>query len=91
MFPPGYLTTNVKTDAVTRAGGAALLDVVAALRWVQTNIAAFGGDPSRVTLAGHAAGAALANALLMLPDTKGKLLHSCKLVVNYKQGPCYVQ
>ncbi|KAI8427298.1 hypothetical protein MSG28_001885 [Choristoneura fumiferana] len=66
----GYLTSGA-SDEVHQAGGAALLDVAAALRWVRRNVAAFGGDPRRVTLAGHAAGAALANALLMLPDTKG--------------------
>ncbi|XP_063358890.1 neuroligin-1-like isoform X1 [Cydia amplana] len=66
----GYLTTGA-SDEVHQAGGAALLDVSAALQWVRRNVAAFGGDPKRVTLAGHSAGAALANALLMLPDTKG--------------------
>ncbi|XP_060802577.1 neuroligin-1 [Amyelois transitella] len=67
----GYLTTGVKSDEVQQSGGAAVLDVAAALTWVQRNVAAFGGDPRRVTLAGHAAGAALANALLMMPGSKG--------------------
>ncbi|KAI5634722.1 carboxylesterase family domain-containing protein [Phthorimaea operculella] len=67
----GYLTTGSSEDPATQAGGAALLDVTAALSWLRRNIAAFGGDPRRVTLAGHAAGAALANALLMLPQAKG--------------------
>ncbi|KAJ2944408.1 hypothetical protein O0L34_g3745 [Tuta absoluta] len=67
----GYLSTGSAEDPAARAGGAALLDVTAALAWLRRNIAAFGGDPRRVTLAGHAAGAALANALLMLPDAKG--------------------
>lgn len=62
----------MNSDAVSLAGGAALLDVAAALRWTRANVPAFGGDPARVTLAGHAAGAALASALLMLPDTKGE-------------------
>lgn len=70
VVSPGYLTSGA-SDEVHRAGGAALLDVAAALRWIRRNVAAFGGDPRRVTLAGHAAGAALTNALLMLPDTKG--------------------
>ncbi|CAH0700948.1 unnamed protein product [Spodoptera exigua] len=67
----GYLTPGVRSTAVQAAGGAAVLDVAAALGWVRRNVAAFGGDPRRVTLAGHAAGAALVNALLMLPDSKG--------------------
>lgn len=69
----------MRSTAVQAAGGAAVLDVAAALGWVRRNVAAFGGDPRRVTLAGHAAGAALVNALLMLPDSKGQpwLLYKC--------------
>ncbi|RVE44345.1 hypothetical protein evm_011007 [Chilo suppressalis] len=70
----GYLTTGARLDPAYRAGGAAALDVSAALAWVQRNVAAFGGDPRRVTLAGHGAGAALVNSLLMMPEAKGTLL-----------------
>jgi len=51
-----------------------LLDQVAALRWVQENIAAFGGDPDSVTLAGQSAGALSAMDLLVAPAAAG-LLH----------------
>ncbi|MGI4895914.1 MAG: carboxylesterase/lipase family protein [Janthinobacterium lividum] len=44
-----------------------LLDQVAALRWVAENIAAFGGDPARVTIAGGSAGAASVAALMCAP------------------------
>ncbi|GBP46610.1 Neuroligin-4, X-linked [Eumeta japonica] len=67
----GFLTSGESEDPAHAAGGGALLDALAALRWVRRNVAAFGGDPRRVTLAGYAAGAALANTLLMLPDCKG--------------------
>ncbi|MFT4009652.1 MAG: carboxylesterase family protein [Nocardioidaceae bacterium] len=53
------------------SGNYGVLDVVAALRWVQRNIASFGGDPGRVTLGGNSAGAALVNHLMAAPAARG--------------------
>jgi para-nitrobenzyl esterase len=49
----------------------ALLDQVAALRWVRENVAAFGGDPDRVTVFGESAGAGAIAALLVMPAAAG--------------------
>jgi para-nitrobenzyl esterase len=48
-----------------------LHDVLAALRWVRDNIAAFGGDPRRVTLFGESAGAGTVTTLLAAPAAEG--------------------
>lgn len=48
-----------------------LLDVLAALRWVQVAISNFGGDPTNVTVFGQSAGATMVGALLATPEATG--------------------
>tara|TARA_B100000678_G_scaffold264226_1_gene247597 strand:+ start:1679 stop:3097 length:1419 start_codon:yes stop_codon:yes gene_type:complete len=52
-------------------GNYALQDSVAVLEWIKANIAAFGGDPERVTIAGQSAGGGIVTNLLSLPSAKG--------------------
>jgi para-nitrobenzyl esterase len=52
-------------------GSYAFMDQIAALRWVQQNIEAFGGDPENVTIFGFSAGGVSVHSLLSIPSAKG--------------------
>ena len=67
----GFLDlTSVAPDSGVDANPA-LRDVLLALRWVQDNIAEFGGDPGRVTVAGESAGGGLVTTLMTVPAAAG--------------------
>ena len=68
----GFLAhPELTAESDHRASGAyGMLDLVAALKWVQRNIATFGGDPDRVTIAGKSAGSMAASALMASPLAK---------------------
>jgi para-nitrobenzyl esterase len=66
-----YLARLFNDPTVADSGNAGQLDIVLALQWVRDNIAAFGGDPSRVMPFGQSGGGAKIATLLGMPAAKG--------------------
>lgn len=75
------------------AGNFAVLDAVEALKWVNKNIAGFGGDPSNVTIAGQSAGSRNVRTLLSTPLAEGlfrrAIMHSSPTVMAQPDKPNY--
>ena len=86
LGPFGFLTTG-KSAA---PGNLGMLDQVEALKWVKENIEHFGGDPSKVTIAGLSAGAASVSLHLLSPLSKG-LFHQAIAESGVDLSPFAIQ
>lgn len=64
LGPFGWLSLSQYGGELAEASNLGLQDIITALRWVQQNIARFGGDPQNVTVTGHSAGAYCTTALI---------------------------
>jgi para-nitrobenzyl esterase len=67
----GFLAHSQLAEAGEASGNFGLLDMIAGLKWVRTNISAFGGDPHTVTIAGQSAGSMAVHDLLSSPAATG--------------------
>jgi len=82
LGPLGFLYAPGTGDS-----NAGLRDQLAALAWVRENIAAFGGDPDNITVAGQSAGALSAIALLTAPAAQGLFRRVIAQSPNLGDGP----
>jgi para-nitrobenzyl esterase len=67
----GFLDLSAYGEKYKHSANNSMLDLVAALEWVKTNIGNFGGDPGNVTIFGQSGGGAKVNTLMAMPAAKG--------------------
>jgi para-nitrobenzyl esterase len=72
LGPYGFMAhSDLSRESGHGSGTYGIQDLIAGLKWVQANIAAFGGDPGNVTIFGHSAGSAAVGFLAASPVSKG--------------------
>lgn len=72
LGPYGFMAhPQLSRESGHGSGAYGIEDLIAGLRWVQKNIAAFGGDPGNVTIFGHSAGSGAVSILAASPHAKG--------------------
>ena len=70
--PFGFLAApELSKESGHGSGAYGLMDQIAGLKWVQANVAKFGGDPAKVTILGHSAGGFAVSMLAASPQAKG--------------------
>ena len=74
LGPMGFSDLSALGEKYASSGNVGVLDLVAALKWVNKNIAAFGGDPGNVTIMGQSGGGAKVSTVLAMESAKG-LVH----------------
>mgnify|MGYP000156890244 CR=1 FL=1 len=67
----GFLDLSAYGSQYASSGNAGMLDIVAALKWVNQNIEKFGGNPNNVTVFGQSGGGGKVSTLLTMPSAKG--------------------
>lgn len=67
----GFLDLSAYGEEYKHSANNSMLDLVAALEWVNANIGNFGGDPGNVTIFGQSGGGAKVNTLMAMPKAKG--------------------
>lgn len=71
LGPMGFVSLPQLKEEAGATGNYGMMDQVTALKWVRDNIAAFGGDPDRITIMGQSAGAMSVQQLCVSPLTDG--------------------
>ncbi|XP_067672221.1 para-nitrobenzyl esterase-like [Haliotis asinina] len=81
LGPMGFMTLDLlsKASETGTSGNYGFMDQIQVLKWVQSNIRNFGGDPGKVTLFGHSSGGTSVFGLLASPPAKG-LFHRAWLM-----------